>query len=429
MGKNGLPMVDQAITRGMNMGEIWDAILTGKAYANDARGEAPNTEGEWDFHVYAAFSGNILDTITGGDKAIEAIKTIDFVVSMNNYPCASVLYSDLVLPAAGFWEGVGFISEQGTRDAVIMSTRVTEPLYEAKTPYEVAKLLSDALELDTATLFPMSEMQMYFNIINTMTGLNDAGESVPLITITEEDLAEWGCEGTPQEGLVTLKELKEKGVYQFDAKKHRFYAYKGFIDDPEANPLGTPSGKFELHCTTYANTINQLKWAQIEPIPTYLRGAEDYIDTFSDWDNKVKGEYPLQAYTPHYIGRGHTNFANNAWVQEAFPGSVYVNASDAAAAGIADGDAVLVETAHGKICRHAHVTQRLMPGVIFTPHGNWKDRKDGIDFGGNENSISGDFVSGFGAQPFNTINARISKWDEALVPDCEKPRRVLYEEQ
>ena len=40
----------------------------------------------------------------------------------------------------------------------------------------------------------------------------------PLVTITEQDIAEWGVEGTPQEGVVALADFIKNGGYQVERK-------------------------------------------------------------------------------------------------------------------------------------------------------------------------------------------------------------------
>ena len=377
--------------------------------------------------------GNAIETIPGGDKAIEAYRKVDFAFSVAQYPCGSALYSDVILPVTTFWENVGFISELGTRDAVIACQQVIEPLYEAKTPTEIALMLADKLGVDTHELFPFGEKQAYFNQIASTTVVDSDGKtSVPLATVTQEDLDSWGVEGEPQEGKIAFSELMEKGIYQFDLKpddNYTYIAYKDFVEDPEKNPLATASGKFEIYSEAHAAAINQLGYSEVDPLPFYAAGPEGYQETFSDWESKTKGEYPYQIYSIHYMGKAHTNFANNAWCQEAFAAPVYMNSQDAAGSGIADGDAVLVESKHGKILRSAYVTDRLMPGVTALPHGGWKDlNAQGIDEGGNDNSLCGTPVTGFGVNAFNSVLVRITKWDGAeLSADCEKPRRVLVE--
>ena len=72
---------------------------------------------------------------------------------------------------------------------------------------------------------------------------------------------------------ITMKEFKETGIYTVARKEgdnFEFIAHKAFRDDPEANPLKTPSGKLEIHCQDIADFVKNSGFDQIRPIPAYL---------------------------------------------------------------------------------------------------------------------------------------------------------------
>jgi len=421
----------------LHLSESWDAILDGEAFVSTAPTApfAPQTKKKVDIHVLANFLGNTLDVAEGGMKGIEAFRKVDFVWAVAIYPSSYALYADIIMPKVSFWEEEGFISSIGTRDAIIACQKVIEPLYEAKPKNEIGKLLCQRMftEKDVDELFPYDDKELYFNMLKRTQVTEADGTTVPLCTITEDDLTEWGVEGDTQQGKIELSELMDKGVYKFDIKPgdgYSFIAFKDFIADPVAHPLNTASGKFELYCQAHADLVNGLGWSTIDPLPMYETGPERYEDSFSDWDNQVKGDYPFQVYSAHYMGHAHTNFSNNSWAQEAFTSPAYINAQDAAALGIKEGDGVLLTSQHGKIARPAAVTNRIIPGVIAIPHGCWKDidEETGIDMGGNDNTLGDAPISGAGVAAFNTMLARAEKFNTPLTPDYLKPRRVLIEE-
>ena len=41
----------------------------------------------------------------------------------------------------------------------------------------------------------------------------------PLLTITDKDIEEWGVDGTPQKGRITLNEFIDRGIYQVKEPK------------------------------------------------------------------------------------------------------------------------------------------------------------------------------------------------------------------
>ena len=77
-------------------------------------------------------------------------------------------------------------------------------------------------------------------------------------------------------------------------------------------PRPSISGKLEIYCQFKADNANRtgLNPEPIKPYANYFVPNRGYQETFADWDNKVKGAYPLQAYTPHYLRRAHTCYDN-----------------------------------------------------------------------------------------------------------------------
>ena len=76
----------------------------------------------------------------------------------------------------------------------------------------------------------------------------------------------------------------------------------------------------------YGDMINAFGWSKVSHIGEYIPAIEGYEDSFSDWENKVKGEYPYQMFTPHYLRRVHTNFDNVTWLREACEIPLFINA-------------------------------------------------------------------------------------------------------
>ncbi|MDR1183210.1 MAG: molybdopterin-dependent oxidoreductase [Coriobacteriales bacterium] len=432
-GSSGPTVLEKPIKKVINTGDVWDVVLNGHGPVSESGGNVANVEQDFDIHVIANIMGANMETVTGGDRAIAAYRKVDFVFAVSQYPSGNAFYADVILPLVVFWEKTGFFSEIGTRDALIACSKLIEPMYEIKTSKEIALMLAAKLDVDADELFPFDEKQAWFNMLATTTVVDTDGiTKVPLATIAQSDIDEWGAEGTPQEGKIALSDLLEKGEYQFDLKpgdNYTFIAYKDFVADPVANPLKTTSGKFEIYSQAYADLINTIGYATKDPLPTYQTGPERFEETFSDWTSKTKNDYPFQLYSIHYLGHAHSVFSNCQWIQEAFSAPLYMNTEDAAAQDIKEADTVLVESKHGRVLRRAYVTDRVMPGNLVLPHGSWKDPdSQEIDAGGNDNSLCGVRLTGYGVSSYNSIIVKISKYSgEPILPDVQKPRRVLVE--
>ncbi len=81
--------------------------------------------------------------------------------------------------------------------------------------------------------------------------------------------------------LPSYDELKKMGIYKRKDPNGHFVAYKAFRDDPEANPLKTPSGKIEIYSSRLAEiarTWELEKDEVISPLPVYA-------STFEGWNS------------------------------------------------------------------------------------------------------------------------------------------------
>ena len=435
-GAAGLPAVANPVTKRIPARQYAQAILTGEYddVGDPAMGFAPKPVEKSTVDIHMSFhvgESNGLQTRENIVESIEALRTLDCVVAAGYFMNAGCKYADIVLPIQHHWEWVNADVQSGNYEALIVNSQVTEPLYEAKHDQEIGAMLATKLGLDPAEIWPISLKQQYFNCLATSTYMTEDGSYAPICTITEEDIKNWGVEGAPQQGAVALEELRERGIFQIQRKEGDnlgIIQWETFRNDPVNNPLPTSSGKFEIYSQLYGDMINAFGWSKKSHIGEYVPAIEGYEDTFADWKNKVKGEYPYQLFTPHYLRRVHTNFDNVTWLREACENPLFINAEDAAREGIATGDTVLITSKRAKVLRHAVVSQRMMPGTIALPHGAWIDidEETGIDHGGSDNALGGVPISGQGISCYNSILCKIEKYaGEPLAKDVDRPLMIF----
>jgi anaerobic dimethyl sulfoxide reductase subunit A len=428
-GGSGAGGVDNPISDiRINNNELWSAILEG-AYTAGPGGKTPINI-QMIYHNRSA----ALQTRVGQNKGVQAHRSVEFVCSHAQILTTNARYSDLVLPVTTEWERFGTIST-GNREILIWNSQIMEPMWETHD--------DDWIEIELAKRFGFTEedlgalplKQQIFNRIAGATVIKEDGSGYEtLVTITENDLQTLGVEGEPQTGRIPIMEFKENGIYQverFIGDNYGYIAFEDFRKDPEANPLRTESGKLEIHCQALVDRIYGFGWSEIRPIPAYVPATEGYEDTFSDWENKVKGDFPLQLYTIHYARRSHTVFDNIPQLRKAFPQEFFMNPIDAEERGIEHGDTVLIESRHGKSLRPAYLTNRMMPGVVTLPHGAWLELDDetGIDMAGSDNYIEGDLPNMEGHMGWNSCNVQVSKWTGTpLTPDYLWDPRIPLKE-
>lgn len=430
-GGGGVPRLEdlpeQVATR-VNNNELWDAILTGKYTAGyqDVR----------DINVQMIMhdGGSALNQKVGMVKGIAAHREVEFVMTLNFTHNSNSKYSDLVLPVTTQWERGGML--RGNRNHLIWARQITDPIFETRDDAWIAAEIGRRLGFDPDLIDPIPQEQQVLNqLMGAWVMKEDGSEREPLVTITAADIAEMGMQGEPQQGRITLQEFKEKGVYVVPRRKGddlTYIAHKAFRDDPEENPLRTPSGKLEIHCQDIVDFVKNSGFDEIEPIPVYKRPIEGYEDTFADWSNKVKGDYPLQLFTIHYRRRSHSIFDNVPWLRESFPQEFMMSTLDAESRGLKSGDIVLIRSRHGTVMRPVFVTERMMPGVVTLGEGAWAeiDEETGIDKAGSTNILNGAIPTGQGHQGWNTCNVEVEKYDGPinLEPDVKWPQRFPLRE-
>jgi anaerobic dimethyl sulfoxide reductase subunit A len=414
--------------------EIWDAILTGEFTAT-SRGKIPI---DIRMMYLVKPTGSRMDNSSGAVKAIQAMRKLDFVLASDVVLSSKSLYADVVFPDTLQWEMDGYIRGYADFETLVFCDQIIDPLFECKGQEWVERELLARLGGDPDTIHPYSEKQRFFNKMSTATVMDPAtGERGPVFTIDQELIDEWGVEGTPQEGTVSIREALTKGSFTVDRSKGDAFETMaeaqsiGFRNDPDANPLKSESGKLEIYCRKLKSALEGFGFDKnVSPIPSYTPPEEGYEDTFSDWENKVKGPYPLQGITPHNLRGSHNSYSNVPWLAKAHPREVTMNILDAEQRGIKKGDTILISSRHGKIVRRVNVNAQLIPGVITIPHGMGLRYDDDlqIDFGGSSQVVLGAHPCGQGIQPFNSLNVQVEKWTgDPLEPDYTWPQRVPIE--
>ena len=398
----------------ININEINTAVLRGWYTGLD--GERVPIDGRMIYHAHGSRVNQLPNTL----EAIEAHRKVEFVVTQNMFMNADAIYSDLVLPVTSRWERDGNVCI-GYREQLLWHSKIMEPYFECKDDLWIGVELAKRLGLDPALIEPWPWKQEIFNQVADARVMGDDGKTLePLVTITPDDLKTFDVAGEPQSGRITVQEFKEKGIYHIPrapGDNHRFVYLEDFRKDPVANPLPTRSGKLEIHCQALAERVNRLGWSRIRPIPAYVPPLEGYEATFSDWNARAKGDYPLQIYNVH-MPRGAHNFFENATVmRELFPHEFIMNPIDAEPRGIADGDTVLVRSRWGKILRTVWVTPLVMPGVTILGQGARVDldEETGIDRGGCANVLKGSIPTGGGQVGWNSLIGEVEKWTGAAL--------------
>lgn len=406
-----------------------------------------------------ATCSNFMQTRGNLPTAIEVMRAADTCISLEIKYSLTASFADIILPVATHWEGnddeewgelcwpspFGDGNGQKQRkDALVAWRPLVKPMYEAREEKRICRDIIERMGFDADDAYPKSNYDQWLGYFLGMRELSeDLSRWEPVITWTADDNRKHHANYPEQHGKISFDQFMADGSYVARRSPDDRRNYVGYRDDKlgigengevvvadTAWPRPSRSGKLEIYCQFKADNVNRtgLNSEPIKPYANYFVPNRGYQDTFADWDAKVKGAYPLQAYTPHYMRRAHTCYDNMTWTQEAFRNPVFMNAQDAEERGIKAGDTVVCYNDFGRMLRIAQPLQGMMPGTVGIPHGvrslfDESDPDSIVDRGGSEQMLSDGQQSNYFPQVdgYNSLLIEIEKYDgEALVEDCDR---------
>jgi len=295
---------------------------------------------------------------------VEGLKRPDlFTVVHEQFFTDTTDYADIVLPATTFLEQKDLVTSYGHLH-LQLSSQAIEALGESCSNAELFRrvaarmgledeclrasdddLIDDALSVDVRNADSRNA--------DTQNDAQKPGHSF-LAGITRQALE--------REHSMALNVPRQDGVYL-----------------PFANGFATASGKAELYSQALAA-------AGLDPVAAYIAPAESR-------HSEQARQYPLEL-----LSRKHDNFLNSTFCN--LPGQqkmerrfeLQMNAVDAEARGIADGDALRVRNGRGQLDLRARVDNSVPPGVV-SAYLDWARPSPG---GKNINVLTSDRLTDMG---------------------------------
>jgi len=305
-------------------------------------------------------------------KALRSPK-IEFVLAQHQWLENDCQFADIILPVNTKFEEQDITSdlESGQYSTVLHGGKCIESFGESKSDYEIVCMVAKKLGL-----------------LEKYTGGKSVDEWIRL-----------SFENSGIQDLINYEEFKEKGYFVIptDPEWKKYPpGLKKFYEDPEGNPLKTPSGKIEFCSQNLAKHFADDK--ERPPVPHWIEKGESHDERLSSERAK---RYPLLIMSNHGRWRVHAQCDDITWTREiptckvgGLDGYKYeplwINPADAAARGIRNGDVVKVYNERGTVLGGAYVTERMMPGVVYMDHGARYDPivPGELDRGGAINTIT-----------------------------------------
>lgn len=363
-GLKSLPAGDNPVTTQISVFSMVDAIDHGTEMTEVADGVKGKERLDTNIKFVWNYAGNCITNQNSDINHVHDVMVDDtkceFVVGIDTVMCDSLKYSDIILPDMFRFEQDSMIATGGDDAYMICgSPCLPEVKFERKTNYEWVSELAELMGVGDEFTEGKTEREWI------------------------DDLYEQSREADPT--LPELDEFREMGVYTKKSEAPKI-ALADFRDDPEANPLSTPSGKIEIYSEALDQYIQTHEFADddfVAPVPVYA--TEWYgVETTTD-------EYPLVCSGFHYRGRLHSSWGFDEQLKAANPQEAWINPVDAEERGIAQGDTIRVKNQFGEIELLAKVTGRTTPGVVCISQGAWHDADmngDRVDKGGSINTLT-----------------------------------------
>jgi trimethylamine-N-oxide reductase (cytochrome c) len=299
---------------------------------------------------------------------------IEFILIQHPWLENDCLFADIILPSNTKFEedDIGADHWPIQYNSVYLEEKAIEPIGESKTDWEI-----------------VGEIAKRFGVYDEY--------------VEGKTLQEWiktGFDGSHLEeaGICTWEQLQEKKycVVPTDPDWEKIPAGMiEFYEDPEKNPMSTPTGKLEFWSQRLAENFPDDE--ERPPVPHWIEKSVFHDERISSERAK---KYPLLCISNHPRWRVHAQMDDVNWFQEIVTGKVHgpdgypyepawLHPSEAAKRGIKDGDIVDIYNERGHVLAGVYVTERIMPGTVYIDHGARYDPivPGEIDRGGAINTI------------------------------------------
>lgn len=334
----------------------------------------------WTEAVVRGHELTALDGVTGGEQLTSDIKMIlnlagnclinqhgdinrtaeilrdtskcEFIVCSDLFMTASAKFADVLLPGVSMFEGQNITQPWQYGDFVGFNNQVIEPLYEGRFEYDW-----------------LSEVAEKIGLGPQFTEGRTLGQWL-----------EWCYEDLRRKEpeLPDYETFKKAGIWRYQNTPVRI-AFADQRRDIDHHPFPTPSGKVELFSPEIWHT----------QFRDFMPAIPRYVDPPEGPNDPLRERYPLQLIGWHTKRRCHSIHDNNQAMHAIDPQALWMHPKDAQERGITEGQQVLIWNDRGRVQIGAHLTDRIMPGVVALSQGAWyAPDKNGTDHGGCINVLT-----------------------------------------
>jgi molybdopterin guanine dinucleotide-containing S/N-oxide reductase-like protein len=379
----------------------------------------PREEGGSEIHMIWMDNPCRTTCWNNGFLSIDAFRSpkIECLVVQHPWLENDTVFADIILPISTKFEedDIGELHKSPLK-GLVFEEKAIEPVGEAMSDY-----------------LAVAEVAKKLGLYEQYTGGKTVQEKIKL-----------GFESSGLTDLISWKEFEEKKYFITPTAPDWENTPAGlrlFYEDPDKNPLDTPSGKLEFYSQRLAEHFPDDQ--ERPPLPKWIEKGPSHDERLSSERTK---KYPMLIISNHPRWRTHGQSDDISWTREiptckikGFDGYMYepiwINPTDAARRGIQSGDIVKLYNERGTVLGGAIVWERIMPGVVYQDHGARADMitagpDEYIDRGGANNLISpengtsqncrGQATSGYLVEVGRVSMEQMEKWKKRYPAAFER---------
>ncbi len=279
--------------------------------------------------------GNPISQNPGTGKVLEAFRSLDFRVVIEQFLTDTAREADIILPAKSFFEQSDIIGAYW-HPYIQLKQKIIEPPGQVKPESEVYWLLAKRLGLS----------------VQQLSGKIPGPDDSAVEAFLESKLAPF-----PE---LTLERLQRGPVLAPGVEE---VAFADFC-------FPTPSGKIELYSAEARD-----RW-RLDPLPAFTEAEESLAGP-----SAAAQRYFLNLLTPNTKNHIHSQFNNLPSIRQFSPKPVLtIGTADAASRGIANGDPVRLFNDRGELFLEARIDFGLKKGCVCLANGWWISQGGGVNF-------------------------------------------------
>ncbi|HCM1991754.1 TPA: trimethylamine-N-oxide reductase TorA [Salmonella enterica subsp. salamae serovar 30:m,t:-] len=304
------------------------------------------------------------------NRMIEAWEKLETVVVLDHQWTASCRFADIVLPVTTRFER-NDIEQFGTHSnkGLMALHQVVKPQFEARHDFDIFAGLCKRFDREAAYRENRDEMQ-WINAI-----YDEGVKTGAALGVTLPDFDSF---------------WQGEGYIEYPAGQP-WVRHSEFREQPDLNPLGTPSGLIEI----FSKTIAGFGYADCPGHPVWM-------EPFERSHSKTTTKYPLHLQSCHPDKRLHSQLCSSDAFRKTYAVAgrepLYMCEQDARARGLKAGDIARVFNDRGQVLAGVVISADYVPGVIRIHEGAWYSPQKGGKAGtlctyGDPNVLSADVAT------------------------------------